>query len=272
MQPQLAVRFAKDSQGRTYVARQRATHPFHLCRPLYRPDDPRGLATLYLQGCAGGLFEGDRLALELRVEEGAAAHVTTAAATIAHRMPDGGHAEQTLRLAVGTAALLEYFPDPLILFSASRTRSRVVIELAEGARMIVIDSFLPHRLPDADRPFDWFESTLQIENLAGTVLSRERFRADGARFHAGGVGVTGLSGCQGGLLVLGAGTAPLGPLRTALSGRSGVMAGVSVLPEETGVMARLLGMDGALLRAALQVAWAAARSSLGIAPGRARPK
>jgi urease accessory protein len=138
--------------------------------------------------------------------------------------------------------------------------------------MILIDSFLPHQLPDADAPFDWFESTLQIENLAGTLLSRERFRADGARLWAGAVGVTGLSGCQGGLLVLGAGAAPLAPLRTALSGRSGVIAGASLLPEDTGVMARLLCTDGALLRAALHLAWAAARASLGIEPGRARPK
>jgi urease accessory protein len=212
------------------------------------------------------------LALELRVEAGAAAHVTTAAATIAHRMPEGGHAEQTLRLEVGRSALLEYFPDPLILFSASRTRSRVVIELAEGARLIVIESFLAHQLPDADVSFDWFDSTLQIENLAGTLLSRERFRAHGARLCGGAVGVTGPSNCQGGLLVLGAGAAPLAPLRAALSGRPGVIAGASLLPADTGVTARLLCADGALLRAALDVAWAAARTSLGLEPGRARPK
>jgi urease accessory protein len=272
MRPQLALDFARAPSGRTYLANQRATHPFHLCRPFYRPDDPPGLPTLYMQGCSGGLFEGDRWALEIGVRAGASAHVTTAAATLVHRMPHGGCAEHEQRLVVEPDALLEYCPDPLILFSGSRLTSRTVIRLAPGARVIAIDSFLPHRLPDDDSAFTWFDSQLRIEDYSGQLLARDRFRATGAELERVMPGVGGAFQHQATLLVLGAGAAPLGPLRSAIGRDARLRAGASVLPEDAGVFARLLASDGATLRDALQRAWASVRVALGLKPGRARPK
>lgn len=272
MQPQLAIDFARAPGGQSFLAAQRATHPFHLCRPLYRPGDPPGLPTLYLQGCSGGLFEGDRWALDVRVRNNASAHVTTAAATIVHRMPDGGSARHEQRLTVEAGALLEYFPDPLILFSGSRLESRTRIRLAAGARAIVIDSFLPHRLPDDDAPFDWYESELRIEDDAGELLARERFRASGATLARGVPGVSGEHRHIGTVLLLGAGAAPLEPLRAALAPGDRLRAGASLLPEDAGVIARLLASDGPTLRSALHGVWSSARAALGVAPGSARPK
>lgn len=272
MRPQLAVSFARDATGRTFVARQRSTHPFHLCRSLYRPEDPPGLPTLYIQGCSGGLFEGDRWHLELAARASACAHVTTAAATLVHRMPHGGCAEHEQHLQAEPGALLEYLPDPLILFSGSRLRSRTLIRLGPGARVIAADSFLPHQLPDDPAPFDWFESTLEIEAPDGEPLARDRFRATGAELLRAVPGVTGRFGHQATLLVLGTGGRPLEPLRSALEGGERLRAGATLLPEEAGVMARILASDGPALRSALQRAWSAARGALGVVPGRARPK
>lgn len=272
MQPQLAVCFARDASGRTFLARQRATYPFHLCRPLYRPEDPPGLPTLYVQGCSGGLFEGDRWLLDVAANAGASAHVTSAAATLVHRMPHGGCAQHEQRLRVEPGALLEYFPDPLILFSRSRLCSRTVICLAPGARVIAVDSFLPHRLPDDAAPFDWFESSLQVEDPSGELLARDRFRATGAELERKVPGVTGAFGHQATLLVLGAGARPLEPLRRALESGERLRAGASLLPEDTGVMARILASDGPALRGALHRAWSAARVALGVVAGRVRPK
>jgi urease accessory protein len=272
MQPQLAVSFARDHSGRTYLARQRATHPFHLCRPLYRSDDPAGLPTLYLQGCSGGLFEGDRWALDVRVQAGARAHVTSSAATLVHRMAQGGTAEQALRLEVEANALLEYFPDPLILFSGSRLRNHTSITLAPGARLIAIESVLPHRLPDDTSAFAWFENLLRVQDPRGSLLARERFRMTGKTLSERACGITGSHACQASVLVLGAGAAPLAAVRDALVGHAGVVAGASLLPDDLGVLARVLASDGARLRAVLQRAWAAARISLGVAPERALVK
>jgi hypothetical protein len=74
------------------------------------------------------------------------------------------------------------------------------------------------------------------------------------------------------LLVLGAGAAPLGPLRSAIGKDARLRAGASALPEEAGIFARLLASDGATLRDTLQRAWVAVRVALDLKPGRARPK
>ncbi|MDB4973149.1 MAG: hypothetical protein JWN48_1490 [Myxococcaceae bacterium] len=276
--PQLMVSFARDRRGRTYVARQRSTHPFHLCRPLYRPGDPEGLASLYVQGCAGGLFEGDRVALSFGVHGGAEAHVTTAAATIVHRMPHGGHAEQDVQLELARGAWLEHFPDPAIMFPRSRLRTKLCVRVAAGARLLAVDSFLAHRLPDDEAPFDWLDSSLRIEDLSGRLLARERFVARGQAFCDGSVGVTaGLGGpralpCQGTVLALGAGSLPLHALREAWPAQAGLLGGATLLPNELGVLGRVLASDGATLRRALHAAWLAVRAALGIADGGARPK
>ena len=86
--------------------------------------------------------------------------------------------------------------------------------------------------------------------------------ADGATWVAGGRGRMGGHACLGSLFVLGAGAAPLAPLRAALEGRPGVYGGASTLPGDAGVVARLLAADGETLRAGLAAAWTAARTAL----------
>ena len=66
----IELRFARGPDGSTHVERQLASYPFHLCRALRLPGDPDGMATLYLQSCAGGLFEHDRLSVSIVAGEG----------------------------------------------------------------------------------------------------------------------------------------------------------------------------------------------------------
>jgi urease accessory protein len=267
--PQLAVSFSRDGQGRTYVSAQRATHPYHLCRALYRPDDPPGLCTIYTQGSAGGLFEGDRVRAVLAAAPGAQAHVTSAAATIVHRMPGGGRAGHDLTLSVGAGALLELVPDPLILFPGSRLVTRTRIRLEPGARAIVADSFLVHELPDDDGPFALLDCETRIEGAEGKLRARERYVATGADLRA-----EGSWRCGATVMVLGAGGAPLGLLRAAVAALDslGGYGGASALPDDTGVLARLLARDGQALRAGVHACWAAGRAALGLPAAAPRPK
>jgi urease accessory protein len=55
------IAFARDPSGRTYIRRQFVRYPYHVCRPLSFSGDPAGMATIYLQSCAGGIFRDDRL-------------------------------------------------------------------------------------------------------------------------------------------------------------------------------------------------------------------
>ena len=65
--------------------------------------------------------------------EGARAHITTAAATIVHRM-DSGHARQTVTLEAERGSLLEYLPDSLILFRGARLANELTLRVHAHAR------------------------------------------------------------------------------------------------------------------------------------------
>ena len=66
------------------LLRQHVPYPFHVTRPFYLDAQRPDLATLYLQSSSGGVYGGDDLSLTLDIRAGAAAQVTTQAATIVH--------------------------------------------------------------------------------------------------------------------------------------------------------------------------------------------
>ena len=61
--------FDRDHRNRTYLARQYTEYPYHVTRPLYVVDSWPGFATVLLQSVSGGLFQGDRLSLEIELAE-----------------------------------------------------------------------------------------------------------------------------------------------------------------------------------------------------------
>lgn len=88
------------------------------------------MPTLYLQSCAGGMFEGDDLCLRIEAGAGTSAHVTSDASTIVHSMEQEA-AAQCLEIRAREGAFLEYLPDPSILFPRARLDSRVQIPVGD---------------------------------------------------------------------------------------------------------------------------------------------
>ena len=272
-EPQAALRFSRAPDGRSFVSRQRVGYPFHITRPFYLDEAPRGGLTLYLQSVSGGIYQGEDLRLACVAEPGSVAHVTTQAATIVHRMPAGG-ARQTVRLEAAQDAFLEYLPDPLILFPGARLESVLDIAAHRDATVIACEGFAHHDPGGDDRRFDRFRAEMRIGDESGRLLALERYAVAGARL-ARGAGQAAPWPAQGGLVVVhrGAARAALGAaLRAAVTGEGAVYGGASALPNESGVAARLLARDGAALRRALAAAWRSARLVLHGAPPADRRK
>jgi len=251
--------FARDPDGRTFIARQYAGYPFHVCRALYADADLPSMATLYTQSSAGGLFDGDRLAINVAAEAGAQVHLTTQASTIVHR----GAAAQEVRLTAAPKALLEYVPDPTILFPDAHLRARLEIALDDTACVILGDSFIAHDPDGAGCPFGTLDNRTRITDATGTLRVLDRFHVDGTDWADGKVGRLGPHAAQGTLMVLAPSHPPItDALRAALPDRPGLYAGASDLPNNTGAWLRLLATDGAVLKSAMTTAWSAAREAL----------
>ncbi len=189
------------------LVRQHVPYPLHVTRPfqldLVRPD----LATLYLQSAAGGLYRGDDLALCITVKAGAAAHVTTQAATMVH---DTGAqpARQRAELKVENGGFLAYTPDPLVLFPGATLLNETRVTLAAGGHAILADGFAWHDPAGAHRPFGTLTQILEISDESGRTLVREEGELCGTAFLDVG--------------------SPLGPFRAA--GSLVVLAPAGVLP------------------------------------------
>jgi urease accessory protein len=260
----IEVEFARAPDGETYLRRQHASYPYHLCRPHRFAGDPAGMATLYLQSCAGGIYAGDRLEERIAVREGARAQVTTQASTIVHSMVGSG-AAQSVRIEAEPGAFVEYLPDPLILFPNASFETRLGIRVAANATVVACDSFLMHD-PDAHgRAFDRLAAEIAAETPDGRLLALDRFEVAGATMQRGLAGVAGRFAAHGAMWVLSR-DRPAGELvetlRDGLDGVAGIYAGASLLPNEAGAAVRMLAEDGVALRAGLFAAWAAARLAL----------
>ena len=272
VEPQAALRFARAPDGQSYIARQRVGYPFHITRPFYLDDVPAGALTLYLQSVSGGIYQGEDLRMTCVAGPGSAAHVTTQAATIVHRMP-AAPARQTVALDAAGDAVLEYLPDPLIMFPGARLTSVLEITTAADATVIACESFAHHDPGGEDRRFDRFEAEMRIRDEDGRLLALERSAVAGERL-AAGEGQLARWPAQGSLVVVHRGPEREGiltALRSALTPTEAFYGGASVLPNACGVGARLLARDGATLRAGLEAAWRAVRVALyGAPPARRR--
>lgn len=125
----LSLRFAR-AHERTIVATRRHEGPFCIQRPFYPGD---GVCHVYLLHPPGGLAAGDELLLDVGVDSGAAALLTTPAATKFYRS-DGAPSVQAQTLRVAAGASLEWLPLDTILFGGSRARIATDVRLDVDAR------------------------------------------------------------------------------------------------------------------------------------------
>ncbi|MBL8534703.1 MAG: urease accessory protein UreD [Betaproteobacteria bacterium] len=269
---QVEIAFAGAAGTRTYLRRQRVAYPFHVGRALYLPGDPAEFCTVYLQSCSGGLFQKDRLGIALTVASGARAHVTTAASTVVHSMPDG-HAEQHVLIRADRDALVEYLPDPLILFPDSRLRNTLTVRAHRESTVMVCDAFLSHDPEAKRRPFGWLRTETRIADEGGRLLAVDRFAIEGRQLLEPREGIHGPHTIQASLMVIHRAdpAAALEALRSALPADGPVYAGASLLPGDAGAWVRLLSADAVALRQTLKDAWSAARERFtGAKPGTRR--
>lgn len=270
----VALTAQRAPDGRTYLAGQHATYPFHLCRPHYVAGDPGGMATLYLQSIAGGVFEHDRLSVDCAVGDGAALHLTSQGATIVHSMT-GGEAALTTTLFAGADSLIELLPEATILFPGARLRQETVVTAHPTAVVCASEAFLAHDPGARGDTFAHVLSEVRFATSDGRVLVQDRQAFSGDAFRALSADGPRAFTAYGSLQLWAPGR-DLDRLRTALarelSTRDEAYVGASVLPGDCGIGVRILATDGATLREAWVSAWRVIRHVLFASEPRPRRK
>jgi urease accessory protein len=107
---------------------------------------PSGETLAHVHNLSGGILGSDALHIQLDLEAGAQAQVTSTGATRVYRSrTDQGLASQQVRVRIAAGAYLEYVPDQLIPFAGSRFEQTANIELEHGASIIWWDRIAPGR-------------------------------------------------------------------------------------------------------------------------------
>jgi urease accessory protein len=133
-QAYLRLRFAQRSRGTRLVASEHQG-PLYVQKAFY-PEGP-DCAHAYLLHPPGGLVTGDTLDIDIQVDSGSEALITTPGAGRVYKArDDSGVQTQNMTLRVESDAVLEWLPLETILFPKSHARMNTQVELAEGAKVM----------------------------------------------------------------------------------------------------------------------------------------
>jgi urease accessory protein len=130
---------------------------------------------------SGGLVGGDRLSVRATLGPDAHVLISTPSANRVYRSL-GDTAVQTIKLTIGSGAILEWMPDVTIPYAGSRFRQTIHATLAPGATVLLWDAIVSGRIARGERwAFTSLENEIRITTASGqSVLERYALAAHGA--------------------------------------------------------------------------------------------
>ena len=251
-QASLSLGYQSRDQGTVLAHRQRQG-PLTIQRSFY-PEGP--VCHNYLLHPPGGIVGGDRLQLDVRVESGAHALITTPGAAKFYRSA-GATATVEQRLTVENAATLEWLPQENILFPGAQARMKTRIDLAADSRFLGWEVHCLGRPVIAER-FSHGRADLGLELwIDGHPVLVERLRLNQERDLHGAAGLRGKP-VTATLLASGADAAILATVQEYL-GQCPYAAATRL---DQLLVIRFLGDDTSVLLALLRELWALLRPAV----------
>jgi len=252
---------AEYAGGRTILRRQQVGYPWHLGRGFYLDSARPDLLTVYLQSASGGMYAADDLQFDVAVGAGAALHLTTQSATVVH---GGRSSRASLRQQIdvapgGFAALTS---DPYILFPDAELDLRTTAVVAEDGVLLMADGFATHCPPRSQGMFRRYASELRIERPDGRLLLLDRGSLSGLDLRGEYDALGGARAAASIVVIAPIERLPLAEVVEAAADCADCFAGVSVAPNEAGLVVRMTAADGGGLARGITEAFHAITLSL----------
>jgi urease accessory protein len=247
-----------DLDRRTPLTAQRALYP----EPAL-PD----LAWLFIITTTGCVLQGDRLALEVTLEPGARAHVTTQSATKVHSM-DANCAVQTQSFVLADDAYLEFLPEPLIPHRQARFLSDTRITIAPTATFLygeIVQAGRKHHHPDESFGATLLSLGVAAERPDGRMLFTEKLVIDPARRPVRQTGVMGPFDVFANVILLtpkDAADRVHARIPAEVDLVEGIAAGACHLPNDAGLIFKAVGRETEQVKAKVREFWAVAREEI----------
>jgi urease accessory protein len=123
--------------------------PLFIQRALYLEESIPSMAYIYVISPSGGILQGDRYKIGIKLSNNAHAHITTQGATRIYKM-EKDYATQMIDIVVEEGCYCEYIPDQIIPYANSRFYQLANLKVHETATMIYSEILVPGRVASGE--------------------------------------------------------------------------------------------------------------------------
>lgn len=265
-QPYLRLGFERRGDRTALIDLARRA-PLIVQQALYWDEELPDLPCVFIISNSGGIVQGDRIEMQFRVGRDGMAHVTTQSATKVHEM-DANYASQIHEIVVEEGAYLEYLPDPVIPHRGSRFITHTRLEVAPTATLLYSEILMAGRKHYGAGElfeFDLYSATIQAERPGGRELFTEKLIIEPRERPVRQAGVMHNFDVFGNVVLL----TPkehadriAAQVPAVIHPAEGWAAGVSRLPNDAGLIYKVLGRETAVVRAKVREFWGLVRPEI----------
>jgi urease accessory protein len=123
--------------------------PLFIQRALYLEESIPSMTYIYVISPSGGILQGDRYKIGIKLSNNAHAHITTQGATRIYKM-EKDYATQMIDIVVEEGCYCEYIPDQIIPYANSRFYQLANLKVHETATMIYSEILVPGRVASGE--------------------------------------------------------------------------------------------------------------------------
>ena len=236
-------------------------------RALYWDEEMPELPCVTMISTSGCVLQGDRLATDVTVGVDACGHVTTQSATKVHSM-NANYASQIQTLRIEEGGYLEFMPDPLIPHRNARFITETNISIHPSATAIYCEILMSGRKyhhVDERFGFDVYSSKVTAHTLEGRELFVEKYVLEPKKESLDAIGVMQTFDIFGNVVLL----TPkehhdriVERVPALFDMKAGLASGVTRLPNNCGLIFKVLGNDSGAVKAQVREFWKVAREEV----------
>jgi urease accessory protein len=240
----LDLELEANSDGKTIISKQYSQDPLLLQRALYPENSLPNMAYLYVMSSAGGILQGDRHKIDISLKNNALAHFTTQGATRVYGM-ESNYASQIVNITVDEDCYLEYIPDQIIPYKDSKYYQKVNLNVNDNSNLIYSEILTPGRVAMGESfDYDICYMRTSCKNQNNKIRFLENLKIEPKKQQLQNFGVIGEYQTVGTVFIL-TKKENVEELEMTINEKiiktDTISAGTSILPDESGIILRILG-------------------------------
>jgi len=240
----LDLELQKNNMGKTVITKQFFQIPLQIQRALYLEKSLPEMAYLFVVSPSGGILQGDRYRIDVLLKNKAIAHITTQGATRVYSM-DSNSASQIVNITVDQNCYLEYIPDQIIPYQNSRYYQKVNLKVHENSTLIYSEILTPGRVAMGESfEYDICYLRTLCKNQDKKIRFLENTKIEPKKQRLKDFGILGEYNTVGTVYVLTSKERVIdleNCINQEIKNLEGVSFGTSILPDESGIIIRILG-------------------------------